>query len=517
MTDLPKHTFGIFILVGLILLIGVGFPISEGLRNAQTATLTAGMLENGIRFDPTAPWRGDLDARLVQELPIFNLSALAIRASLPFLSLDTAGRLVSLAFWTVAFLLLQPLWKRTLPSSAIFWSNLLILLCPMNLYMATAFMPETLLLLLTIAFLLFIWDYAATPSLSKLGALTVISAIGLLVKFPAFVHLVIVAIFLLTDRQGWKFLFRPAHLLAALILLTMVFGWGKYVEAVNKSYFAYWCGMENLIGFIRPDVSRLSPSYWLNLIAYNLSFIIPLAIAWLAIPGAVTTFKTLKTNPASRFWLYNLIALFVFWTLWGKAAPAQNYYNLPNLILFSALFGLGCQSTLDCLKAKNLPSPLQKATAATIALLLALSSYAGQHYLSRPDSITLAAAEWVKANTQPTDLIIYQPRHDPRVIDYEHQPLLSHLSARRTWIWTRIVPEWEKQRALETSRYIIVTKPAANTSQLETLRRKFKGSPAPPPEPVFETHSNQETAWPTVLETSDLIIKEIPRPIESFN
>jgi hypothetical protein len=295
----------------------------------------------------------------------------------------------------------------------------------------------------------------------------------------------------------------------------MVFGWGKYVEAVNKDHFASWSGMENLIGFIRPEASRLSPGYWLTLIAYNLSFIIPLAIAWLAIPGAVTTFKTLKTNPASRFWLYNLIALFVFWTLWGKAAPAQNYYNLPNLILLSALFGLGCQSTLDWLKTKNLPPILQKATAATIAILLALSGYAGQHYLCRPDTITLAAAEWVKANTQPTDLIIYQPRHDPRVIDYEHQPLLSHLSARRTWIWTRLVPEQEKQRALETSRYLIVTNPPANTSPLETLRRKFKGAPPPPPEPVFESHSGQSTIWPSVLETSDLIIKEIPSPGET--
>ena len=485
-----------FVLVLLFVVIfpKLVYPISEGYRNAQTATLTAGMLEMGtLRLDPIAPWRGDLDARLVQELPIFNLTALALHAALPFLTLDSAGRLASLLFWAAAFLLLQPLWKRTLAPPAIFWANLLFLLCPINLYLATAFMPETLLLLLTIAFLLLSWDYAHAPSLRKFAALAAISALGLLVKFPAFVHLAIVATLLLTDRQGWKFLLRPAHLLAAALLLALVFGWGKYVEAVNKDYFASWSGMENLIGFIRPEASRLSPGYWLTLIAFNLSFIIPLAIAWLAIPGAVTTFKTLKTNPASRFWLYNLIALFAFWTIWGKAAPAQNYYNLPNLILLSALFGLGCQSTLDWLKTKNLPPILQKATAATIAILLALSGYAGQHYLSRPDTITLAAAEWVKANTLPTDLIIYQPRHDPRVIDYEHQPLLSHLTGRRTWIWTRIVPGWEKQRALETSRYLIVTNPPATTSPLETLRRKFKGEPPSPQEPANEIFGNHFT------------------------
>jgi hypothetical protein len=469
-------------------------PLTEGHRNAQTATLTAGMIESGsLRLDPIAPWRGDLDARLLLELPIYNLAVLALKAALPFISLDTSGRLTSLLFWAAAFLLLQPLWKRTLPLAAIPWANLLFLLSPMNLYLATAFMPETLLILLTIAFLILIWDYAANPTLVKLATISLISALGLLVKFPAFVHLALVAILLLIDRQGWKFLFRPAHLLCAALLAALIFGWGKYVEAVNKDHFAYWSGMENLIGFIRPEASRLNPNYWLTLIAYNLSFIIPLAIAGFAIPGALTIFKTLKTNLAARFWLYNLVALFAFWTLWGKAAPAQNYYNLPNLILLSALFGLGCQSAFEWLQKKSLPAILQKTAAATIILLLALSGYLGQRYLSRPDAVTVAAAEWVKANTTPTDLIIYQPRHDPRVIDYEHQPLLSHLTGRRTWIWTRSNPDWEKSRAIETSRYLIVTNPSETTGPLETLRRKFKGQPPPPPENASKAYQQKFT------------------------
>ena len=467
-------------------------PILEGHRNAQTATLTAGMLENGsLRLDPIAPWRGDLDARLVQELPVYNLSVIALKAAFPFLSLDTSGRLTSVLFWAVAFLLLQPLWKRTLPQTAIPWANLLFLLSPMNLYLATAFMPETLLLLLTIAFLILVWDYAAAPTPTKLAAIFLISALGLLVKFPAFVHLALVAILLIIDRQGWKFLFRPAHLLSAALLAALIFGWGKYVETVNKDHFAYWSGMENLIAFISPAASRLSPNYWLTLIAYNLSFIIPLAIAGLAIPGALVIFKTLKVNLASRFWLYNLIALFAFWTLWGKAAPAQNYYNLPNLILLSALFGLGCQSAFEWLQKKSLSPILQKTAAATIILLLTLSGYLGQRYLSRPDAVTVAAAEWVKANTTPTDLIIYQPRHDPRVIDYEHQPLLSHLTGRRSWIWTRSTPDWEKSRALETSCYLIVTNPSESASPLENLRRKFKGQPLPPPEDASRVYQQK--------------------------
>jgi hypothetical protein len=508
---LNKLTWLFFAFAFLLHLKLATLPLSEGLRSAQTASLTVGMLENGsLRLDPVAPWRGDLDARLVQELPIYNLAVITLHAALPLLSLDTSGRLISLLFWAAAFLLLQSLWKRTLPPLAIPWANLLFLLSPMNLYLATAFMPETLLLLLTIALLLLLWDYATEPALAKLAAIFLISTLGLLVKFPAFVHLALIATLLLIDRQGWKFLLVPAHLLSAALLAALIFGWGKYVETVNKDYFGYWSGMENLIGFIRPETSRLSLNYWLTLIAYNLSFIIPLAIAGIAIPGALTIFKTLKTNLASRFWLYNLFALFVFWTLWGKAAPAQNYYNLPNLILMSTLFGLGCQSSFKWLQ-KKCPSPiLQNTAAATIILLLTVFGYIGQRYLSRPDAITVAAAEWVKSNTSPDDLIIYQPRHDPRVIDYEHQPLLSHLAGRRTWIWTRSTPDWEKSRALETSRYLIVTNPLETTSPLETLRRKFKGLPPPPPEPVFETNPQLASSWATLYESEDLVVKQIP-------
>jgi len=74
------------------------FPIEEGLRNAQTACLTANMIAEGkLRLDPVAPWRGDLQARLVQELPIYNLLVLAL-TSIVGVPLDLAGRLVSLLF-----------------------------------------------------------------------------------------------------------------------------------------------------------------------------------------------------------------------------------------------------------------------------------------------------------------------------------------------------------------------------------------------------------------------------------
>ena len=75
-------------------------------------------------------------------------------------------------------------------------------------------------------------------------------------------------------------------------------------------------------------------------------------------------------------------------------------------------------------------------------------------------------------------------------MDYEHQPLLSHATGRRTWIWTRFTPEWEKLRALQTSAYVIVTVAQDKIGFMESLRRKFKGSPNLPPDPIWQT-------WPS--------------------
>jgi hypothetical protein len=84
-------------------------------------------------------------------------------------------------------------------------------------------------------------------------------------------------------------------------------------------------------------------------------------------------------------------------------------------------------------------------------------------------------------------------------MDYEHQPLLSHLTGKRTWIWTRSTPAWERERSLNTSKYLIVTNPQPTISPIETLRNKFKGFPPPPPSSIslsnpkefLEMHRNE--------------------------
>jgi hypothetical protein len=472
----------------LLLLIGIAIrlpslvsPISEGYRNAQTATLTDGMIENGqLRLDPIAPWRGDLDARLAMELPIYNLAALAINA-LPGIRLDAAGRLTSLIFWILSFLALQALWRRTLPPKAAFWANLLFIFAPMNWYLSTAFMPESLLQLLAICFMICVLDYARKSTWGAFAGLLLTALLGLLVKFPGFVHLGLFAGLVLIDRQGWKSIFRPALISASLAIALCLLAWGEYVKAVNEPHFADWAGWENIVGFIRPQVTRLSLSYWLPLAGYNASFIVTVVGIPFVVLGLSLMLRRSGQCFRSRMWIYLFLSLLFSWILWGKAAPAHNYYNLPNLVFFCAAFALGVTGLNRYLTQRSISVRASKMWGLFIATCIAVLGLLGYQYLSRPDRVTVAVAEWVSTNLPPGTTVAYQPRHAAAVMDYQHQPLLSHLTGRRSWILVRKTPPLELEEALKKSQCLIITHSPDSASPLENLRRRFKGSPSTVP------------------------------------
>jgi hypothetical protein len=112
--------------------------------------------------------------------------------------------------------------------------------------------------------------------------------------------------------------------------------------------------------------------------------------------------------------------------------------------------------------------------------------FVGYYYLSRSDHVTVEVAEWVNANTDTDDIILYQPRHAAAVMDYQHQPLLSRSTGRRTWIWTRSTQQWEKDRAATTSDYVVITHPPLEVGGFERLRQQFKGPGPKPSESVVE-------------------------------
>jgi hypothetical protein len=217
-----------------------------------------------------------------------------------------------------------------------------------------------------------------------------------------------------------------------------------------------------------------------------LAFVLPLLIVPFALLGAVRIGRRAQVSFTDRIWLYLAASLVLYWLVWAKAAPSHNYYNLQNLVLFSVLFGIGVKQTLRWTAARDVPAWLPSLARSLIVLALLSSGFVGYRYLSRPDHVTVEVAQWVKTNTAHDDIILYQPRHAAAVMDYQHQPLLSHLTRRRTWIWTRTTPDWEKESAVTTSAYAVITHPPLKIGRFERLRQQFKGSGPKPSESMVE-------------------------------
>lgn len=127
---------------------------------------------------------GDTKARLALELPIYNfLVYLGVWAGIP---VNVAGRLISALLWALGFLLLQEIWRRWLDIRETFWANLLFVLSPASIAFGQAIMPEMLVQLLGVGFILLLFRYDRNPSLIGWWSLVTVGALGALIKLPGF-------------------------------------------------------------------------------------------------------------------------------------------------------------------------------------------------------------------------------------------------------------------------------------------------------------------------------------------
>ena len=142
-------------------------PVEDNswIRQTQTADAIQSWVEAGHpSWDAGVSWRGDTGARLVQELPLYNL--LVYGAKVAGIPLNAAGRLLSAVLWGVGFLLVQKIWQRWLNPRETFWANLLFVLSPGSIAFGQAIMPEMLVQLLGIGFVVLLFRYRDQPSLA---------------------------------------------------------------------------------------------------------------------------------------------------------------------------------------------------------------------------------------------------------------------------------------------------------------------------------------------------------------
>ena len=437
------------------------------LRQTQTAAATASL--DGLPGFPLASrisWQGDLSSLYVQELPIYNYLVIGINTVTG--NLDLSGKLVSVLLWGLGFLILQRLWNcMALTGPQVFWANMLFVFSPMSVFFGQTFMPEMLVQMLALLFVLLIARYVEQPTVGRWLACSFAGLAGLLVKTPEIAHLYLLLALLLWPLEKWRLFWRPRYLVMALVSLAALKGWGTYVDSVNLRYLPEWSTAANLKGFIGTLHDRLDVKGWVILAGYIGGLLAPGAALVLAFWGFWKTGRSENGIPRLlRAWLWTGPVFYLLWA--GNGGNKQNYYNLPMLVPVCALFGLGTVAFL-----RRFPG--RKAVPWLLGAVVIGCCLPGTAYYFQRDNQILHAAEWLKQNTKPGEVILFRPNHRWDMIDYPYNPTLAYYSGRPTFVWTRNTPEDQRREGLERARYAVITLPPQLPTGLKGKWLRFRG------------------------------------------
>ena len=491
-----SRSFLVFLLIGLTLrLWNLPDPIVDAMspRQAQTADAIRSLIEEpGFQIDSNASWRGTGGARIVQELPAYSILTQGVYEAIDSLFFETnppkeggadphlidiSGHLVSVVFWTLAFVLLQGIWQRFLSPRETLWANGVFVLAPLSVFFGQTVMPEMLFLALATGFVVAVLRYGEIPSIGRFGSVFFCAVLACLIKLPAFSHLGLLAIALLWRSRGFVFLLRPIHWLAMVLLLASLKEWGGYVTAVNAAAFPDWTSEASLAAFFGDPGARLKVALYVKVVGYIVAFILSPLGAVFALIGLWQAWNR-RTSDAGFFALAWAASLIFFVLVWGtQTASAHSYYNLPMLIPSAMLFGLGFDASYAWLKAKR-GQRLAVTFASVAAILVTVPMALMGAYLFREEKIMMTAADWIRQNIPPGQPVALKLNHNPHYIDYMHVPTVAYYSGRPCFMLTKFTPKQEYAAAMQQCSIIVETLPAGNGS-MKDFAVAFKGASRP--------------------------------------
>jgi 4-amino-4-deoxy-L-arabinose transferase-like glycosyltransferase len=461
-----KNSMCWFLLLGItIRLLALNHPLLDAhlFRQTQTAVITKSMMqEPGWHVGGIVTWRGDLPARLVQELPIYNYLVWSVYKVIG--NLDFSGKLVSVILWTLGFLVLQRIWLRCLTKEQAFWANLIFVTAPLSVFFGQAFMPEMLVQLLAFSFLLALLRYEEKPIHGRFVLAAAIGLLGMLVKGPEILHLYLIAAILLFKKEGIHAIKVPVYWAALIISALVLKGWSHVIDMSNEVYFPRWTAHSDLVNFIGKFISHVAPFGYFKILLYLTCFVLtPLGLLC-ALAGA---WKLLRTRPwgVAAWWVWSVLFYFVFWS--GPVARDQSYYNLPALGPCALLFGIGVSSLRTC-------EVVRRWSAAILILCIIPFLTAGSLYLFQQDRVILESTRWIREHTRPDDLILLKANHRKDAVDYPALAPFPYYAERRFWVYSRQNSSEENERALKTSKYALVTIPPRRVSWVDALRAMIK-------------------------------------------
>ncbi len=325
--------------------VGIHRPLIDAhySRQGHTAILTKNLVEDAYPWVKTrGDWKGFEDSTVVLELPLqMHLAGRLV----PFAgSLEAAGRLTSIVFWALAFLLFCWLSGRFLRPSAARWAAVIFAISPISIFFGQSFQPETLMVFLSLAVLCAFYKWCEKEEPIWLLAMGGALVLGLTLKGNEIVHLAVPVLVLGWMRKGGKFLLNWRVWLVGLVALATAVLWSRVITHYNQLSFPEWSSTALLHDFLGRPTDRLGARFYIKLAGYMgiLGLTPVLVIFWLR---GLWLECANRRDPLLLGWG---VGIALFYLIFGPGGPAMHsYYHFVALPWFCLIAALGLDTALQ--------------------------------------------------------------------------------------------------------------------------------------------------------------------------
>ena len=224
---------GIVVLGLVVRLFEVGEPLidKQAWRQADTAAIARNYFEEGYELLwPRVDWRGATSGYVEMNFPLYPF-LVSVLYGLWGEANDSLGRLLSSLFSVATSLVIFSFARRLFDDDfTALCAAFFFLFFPLNIYFGRVFMPEPLMLLLSVTALWLFHCWAASGRLVHAFGAALSAALCFLIKVPT-LYLGFPLLAMALQRWGWRFILRPSLWLYAIAILVPAVLW--YTHAAD--------------------------------------------------------------------------------------------------------------------------------------------------------------------------------------------------------------------------------------------------------------------------------------------
>ncbi|MEK7188541.1 MAG: glycosyltransferase family 39 protein, partial [Patescibacteria group bacterium] len=409
---LLNYKYSEYLILFVVLVLGFSLrlykiesPIADwhSWRQADTASVTRNFVDQGINLlyptyhDISSIQTGSYNPRGYRfvEFPLYNFIHAILTKSIPFLTLEVWGRLLSAIFACSSALFIFLIAKDLIDKKTGILAAFFFLFIPYNIYFSRVILPEPLAICLGLAAIWIFILFIKTEKYAYLYLSALVFALSMLVKPFTFFYSVAL-IYLLWKKYGFGKLLDNGKLLIRLsiamsIALLPFFVWRIWVNQ-------HPTGIPHFNWAFNGDKIRFRPAFWRWIFGERLGYLI-LGI-WGIVPFAYGILKKSKNLFPQFFFLGGILYVITFAT----ANVRHDYYQT---FLIPAISLILAQGSIYFWESKEFNSLLARPLLIfSILMMFGVGAYQVKEYYRINHPEIIEAGKAVDQIAQRDDLVV---------------------------------------------------------------------------------------------------------------